>query len=61
MKTTIVYSDELKDYDFGPGYLFRSNRFTSFWELYQEKLTEIRNLIKRVRKNLKPYWKDMKE
>jgi len=43
MKTTIVYSDELKDYDFGPGHPFRSNRFASFWELYQEKLAENKN------------------
>ncbi len=38
MKTTILYSDELKNYDFGPGHPFRSDRFVSFLKLYKEKL-----------------------
>ncbi len=38
MKTTILYSDELRNYDFGPGHPFRSDRFVSFLKLYKEKL-----------------------
>jgi len=38
MKTKILYSDELGNYDFGPGHPFRSDRFTSFLKLYEEKL-----------------------
>jgi len=38
MKTIIVYSDELKNYDFGPGHPFRGDRFPSFLNLYKEKL-----------------------
>lgn len=38
MKTIIIYSDELKNYDFGPGHPFRSDRFDSFLRLYREKL-----------------------
>ena len=40
MKTTIIYSNELKNYDFGEGHPFRSNRFERFLELFQEKLGE---------------------
>jgi acetoin utilization protein AcuC len=38
MKTIIIYSDELKKYDFGEGHPFRSNRFERFLELFKEKL-----------------------
>lgn len=38
MKTIMIYSDELKKYDFGEGHPFRSNRFERFLELFQEKL-----------------------
>ena len=38
MKTIIIYSDELKNYDFGEGHPFRSNRFERFLELFKEKL-----------------------
>jgi acetoin utilization protein AcuC len=43
MKTTILYSDELRNYDFGPGHPFRSDRFTSFLKLYKEKLGRNKN------------------
>jgi len=43
MKTTIIYSDELKNYDFGPGHPFRGDRFASFFQLYKEKLGEDKN------------------
>lgn len=43
MKTTIIYSDELKNYDFGPGHPFRGDRFASFFQLYREKLGEDKN------------------
>ena len=38
MKTTIIYSKELKRYDFGEGHPFRSDRFEKFLELFKEKL-----------------------
>lgn len=38
MKTIIIYSDELKKYDFGEGHPFRSDRFEKFLELFKEKL-----------------------
>ena len=37
MKTILIYSDELKNYDFGEGHPFRSNRFERFLELFKEK------------------------
>ena len=40
MKTIIIYSDELKNYDFGEGHPFRSNRFERFLELFKEKLSK---------------------
>lgn len=43
METTIIYSDELKNYDFGPGHPFRSDRFTSFLKLYEEKVGKNKN------------------
>jgi len=43
VKTTIIYSDELKNYDFGPGHPFRGDRFASFFQLYKEKLGEDKN------------------
>jgi len=43
MKTTVIYSDELKNYDFGPGHPFRSDRFVSFLKLYKEKLGKNKN------------------
>jgi acetoin utilization protein AcuC len=50
MKTTILYSDELKNYDFGPGHPFRSDRFTSFLKLWKEKCGENKN-FELVKKN----------
>jgi acetoin utilization protein AcuC len=38
MKTSIIYSKELKNYDFGPGHPFRSDRFESFLKLYEQTL-----------------------
>ncbi len=37
MKTTIIYSKKLKNYDFGEGHSFRSDRFEKFLELFKEK------------------------
>jgi acetoin utilization protein AcuC len=34
----VVYSDELKNYDFGEGHPFRSNRFENFFSLFKKKL-----------------------
>jgi len=38
MKTIIIYSNKLKNYDFGEGHPFRSDRFEKFLELFREKL-----------------------
>jgi len=38
MKITVLYNPELKNYDFGPGHSFRSDRFASFLKLYHETL-----------------------
>ena len=37
MKVAILYSDELKRYDFGPGHPFRGDRFLNFMKLFKEK------------------------
>jgi len=37
---TIIYSDELRNYDFGPGHPFRSDRFEFFLKFYKEVLTK---------------------
>ena len=37
MKTTIIYSKKLKNYDFGEGHPFRSDRFENFLGLFKEK------------------------
>jgi len=36
MKLGIVYSNELKNYDFGPGHPFRGDRFESFMAYFEE-------------------------
>jgi acetoin utilization protein AcuC len=38
MDMTVIYSDELKNYDFGEGHPFRSDRFNSFLKLYKENI-----------------------
>ena len=38
MKTIVIYSNKLKNYDFGEGHPFRSDRFEKFLELFKEKL-----------------------
>ena len=38
MKTAIIYSEELKNYDFGAGHAFGSDRFENFLKLFKEKL-----------------------
>jgi len=43
VKTAIIYSDELRNYDFGPGHPFRGDRFASFFQLYKKKLGEDKN------------------
>jgi len=43
MKTAIIYSNKLKNYDFGLGHPFRSDRFDSFLKLYGEKLGDDKN------------------
>ena len=43
MKTAIIYSNNLRNYDFGIGHPFRSDRFDSFLKLYEEKLGDDKN------------------
>ncbi len=43
MTTTLLYSDALKNYDFGVTHPFRSDRFNSFLNLYKEKLGNNKN------------------
>jgi len=38
MPVTIVYSDNIKGYDFGPGHPFRSDRYVNFMNLLRAKL-----------------------
>jgi len=38
MPPTIVYSDDIKGYDFGPGHPFRSDRYTNFMNLLRSRL-----------------------
>lgn len=40
MKTTIIYSEKLKQYNFGTGHPFRSDRFEKFRTLFEEVLGE---------------------
>jgi len=39
MKTAVVYSEKMKEYDFGPGHPFRGNRYGNFMKLFKEKLS----------------------
>lgn len=43
MTTTLLYSDALKNYDFGVTHPFRSDRFNSFLKLFKEKLGNNKN------------------
>lgn len=38
MPLTVVYSDDIKGYDFGPGHPFRSDRYVNFMNLLRSKL-----------------------
>ncbi|OGP55045.1 MAG: hypothetical protein A2Y65_04130 [Deltaproteobacteria bacterium RBG_13_52_11] len=38
MKTALLYSEEMKRYDFGPGHPFRGDRHASFMKLLKEKV-----------------------
>ena len=38
MKTALLYSEEMKRYDFGPGHPFRGDRYASFIKLFKEKV-----------------------
>jgi len=41
MDTVIVYSDKIKNYDFGFGHPFRSDRYANFMRLLKEKASEL--------------------
>ena len=40
MTIGIVYSDEMRNYDFGPGHPFRGNRYANFMRLFEEKVSD---------------------
>jgi len=40
MTIAIVYSDEMRNYDFGPGHPFRGDRYANFMRLFEEKVTD---------------------
>jgi len=40
MPIAILYRDELKEYDFGPGHPFRGERYTQFYQFLREHLPE---------------------
>lgn len=41
MGIAIVYSEQIKNYDFGPGHPFRSDRYTNFIRLLREKVSDL--------------------
>lgn len=44
MMPTIVYSDEIKGYDFGPGHPFRSDRYSNFMALARSRFQSHREV-----------------
>ncbi len=40
VKTAIIYDEQMKAYDFGPGHPFRSDRYENFMKLFLEKIGE---------------------
>ena len=40
MALAVVYSDRMKDYDFGPGSPFRGERYANFMRLFQEQVSD---------------------
>ena len=44
MTPTIVYSDDIKGYDFGPGHPFRSDRYTNFMNLLRSRFDAHREI-----------------
>jgi len=40
MDTAIVYSEQMKSYDFGPGHPFRGDRYANFMKLLREKTND---------------------
>lgn len=40
MTIAILYRDELKEYDFGPGHCFRGDRYEIFGQFLRENLTD---------------------
>jgi len=38
MTVSIIYSEKLKDYDFGPGHPFRGDRFSNFMKFFSKEL-----------------------
>jgi acetoin utilization protein AcuC len=44
MTPTVVYSDDIKGYDFGPGHPFRSDRYTNFMNLLRSRFDSHREI-----------------
>jgi acetoin utilization protein AcuC len=48
MKTALVYSPEIRKYDFGEGHPFRSNRFDNFMNFFQERFAAYSDQLARI-------------
>ena len=49
MPLTIVYSDDIKGYDFGAGHPFRSDRYVNFMNLLRAKVEGFEEIEPRSR------------
>jgi acetoin utilization deacetylase AcuC-like enzyme len=58
MTIALLYSEEMKRYDFGPGHPFRGDRYACFIKLFKEKvgMEEVKRTVKEVRSYLSPFW-----
>ncbi len=48
MKTALVYNPKLKDYSFGKGHPFTSERFENFLNFAKKKLSNFRNIFEEI-------------
>jgi hypothetical protein len=62
MKVGIIYSNKLKNYDFGPGHPFRGDRFESFMFYFNTTLSKSLQAIKilsfGIQKTTSKQWKE---
>ena len=48
MKTALIYNSEIKNYSFGKGHPFTSERFESIINFAKEKLPDFKNIFKEI-------------